>query len=584
MLERQKAFIASYKQTNAEKKVNKAVGVLASEGFGYSVTSGIVGNYNNLPKKRKKRLIKAADTMGKFQAGYYPVGNKKNNSTTPKSIKSAHFEPLNMANREDVQQKSIIQGKSSMPLRAAQNFIQRVCFSPRLQAHPNKRVLNLTPEESQSWTNLTESLWRQDRELKDWDEALINNYDQISDMALSQLLGAGEYFAVIRNYINDTEHQSNVSIQMFHPLQVQSPRLAFGSSLYNIRYSLNNCLVEVSSSEYYDKLPKGNYIEKGIEYNKKHQEIAIFLAPVNFGEPYIKIPFKNSNGFTQVLHGFIQTEPGQKRGLPDSAYAWHEFMNIRDLKKFEMDSAKLNSTVSGTVTADSNAQPNGQQGGMDEIGKQAGWGDVEQYNGTIPEYSDPGYSVREVSGGGYIVQNFTPGYKYTEHNTSRPNLNIPIFIEKNLEYTHPGTYGISTTLVNQKFEGSYNASKGKIDISWKAGIEYYLKQFASDWHTPLYEVWLNGKIATGEITAPGWDEPRKRKAWSSKSIITPAKPSLNPYQEAKAGELRVSYGASNREYEAQQQTGTSFDENIDRIKQENVKLKEAFPVSEEGVI
>ena len=180
------------------------------------------------------------------------------------------------------------------------------------------------------------------------------------------------------------------------------------------------------------------------------------------------------------------------------------------------------------------------------------------------------------------MQNFTPGYKYQEHSTSRPNLNIPAFIEKNLEYTHPATYGLSTNLVSMKFEGSYNASKGKIDISWKTGVEYYLKQFTSDFHRPRYKAWLNGKIATGEIVAPGWEDIKKRNAWSSMSIITPAKPSLNPLQEAKAGEIRVGMAASTGEYEAQQQTGTSFDENIDRIIIENPKLKEAFPVEEEN--
>ena len=520
--------------------------------------------------------------MGKLQAGYYPAGNRPQNNVSNIETTPAHYEPLELADYEITQEKAVQQNKSSMPLRAVTQFISRTCYAPRLQSAPNKDDLNISQEQKQTWTNKTELKFRQDRLSKSWDESLQNDYDQLADIALNHYLSIGEFFAVRRNYVNDPKRPANMSIELYHPMQIQSPRFAWGDMLYNIREICGNTIVETSYKEYYENLPTGNYIEKGIEYNSKHQEIAIFIAPTELGEPYIRIPVHSKTGFKQVLHGFIQREPGQKRGLSDGAYAWHEWMNIRDLKRFEMQSARLNSTISGTVTADSNAQAGGQQGGMEDLGNRAGWNSLAPSNPPTQEYQDPAYSVREVEGGAFVVQNFTPGYKYTEHNTSRPNLNIPIFIEKNLEYTHPATYGVATALVNQKFEGSYNASKGKIDISWKNGIEYYLKQFTSDWHRPNYETWLNGKVSTGEIVAIGWNDPVKRYAWSNMSIVTPAKPSLNPLQEAKAATENTINGRTNGELEANKITGTSFDDNIDRLSYENKKLKEIYsPVIEE---
>ena len=162
---------------------------------------------------------------------------------------------------------------------------------------------------------------------------------------------------------------------------------SYGAFSYNIKYNDCNTIVETSTTDYLNnKLPNGNYIEKGIEYNKKDQEVAIFICPTSFGEPYVRIPFKNSNGFTQVQHGFISKEPGQKRGLPDSAYSWHEWMNIRDLARFEMESARINSTISGTVTADSNAQPGGQQGGLEYLGKPAGWGGINTISTGVSNF------------------------------------------------------------------------------------------------------------------------------------------------------------------------------------------------------
>lgn len=569
-------MLEKYRWNQAQKKVNSAVKTLSAHNLGYSVIDGLTGNIGKVSDKEYKKIHAAANTMGRFQAGYYPNPVRKDNNSNISNVKPAHYEPMEFSDYALSQDKAIKQSKSSMHLRSVQTFIQRICYDPRLQAHPNKWLLKLSPEETSLWASKTEALWRQDKQLKSWDIAKKNNYNQLSHIALKQLIEIGEFFAVIRSYMDDPERTTNISIQLFNPLQIQSPRLAYGQYAYSVSYRDCNNIVNVSCKEYYDNMPKGNYIEKGIEFNREGEEIAIFIAPTEFGEPYQKIPFRNKNGFQQVLHGFIQTEAGQIRGLPDSVYAHHEFLNIRDLGRFEMQSAKLNSTISGTVTADSNAQPGGSQGGIENMGKVAGWGSINTEIESL-EYSDPGYSVREVEGGGYVVQNFTPGYKYTEHRTDRPNTNVPVFIEKNLEYTHPATYGIATTLASQKLEGSYNASKGKIDLSWKTGIEFYLKQFASDWDKHLYNAWLNGKIATGKIIAPGWDDPELRNAWASMTIIIPAKPSLNPLQEAKAGELRISMGASNAEYEAQQQTGTSFDENVDRIKEEQKRLRDAMP-------
>lgn len=577
MLEKQKWQYAKY-------KVNKSVNTLAQYGFGYSPTAGLVGNTRNLSAKDNKKLTMAANNMQKFEAAYYPkTGSRSGNSGSP-NISPAHYDSIELSDHELVQEKAISQSKTSMELRAVQTFVQRILYAPRMQSHPNRRVLGITAEEANKWSAETEALFRQDRELKSWDESLKNNYDQCSDMAIKQLLSVGEYFSVNRSYFEDTERPTNLSTQLFNPLQVQSPHFAYGNYYYNIQ-THDSCgqIVNVSYAEYHDTLTeKGNYIEKGIEFNDKDQEIAIYLAPTKLGEPYIRIPFKNKNGFVQVIHGFIQQDPGQKRGIPDSAFAWHEFMNTTDLKKFEMQSARLSSSVMGSVTADSNAQPGGNQGGLDSLGKPVGWSSSVTA-APLADYQPPGYEQREINGGAIVLQNFTPGYKFTEHTTSRPNLNIPLFIEKNLDYTFVATYGVANALVSQKFDGSYNASKGKIDISWATGVTYYLKQFSSDWTKILYPMWLNGKVASGEIICAGWEDPKKRLAWSSMSVITPQKPSLNPYQEAKANDLNIANFLTNGEIAAQQTSNTSFEENAERGVLEK-KLKDKVNPPEKEII
>jgi capsid protein len=153
-----------------------------------------------------------------------------------------------------------------------------------------------------------------------------------------------------------------------------------------------------------------------------------------------------------------------------------------------------------------------------------------------------------------------------------------------MEYITPNVSGLSIVTTKQLFGGSYNASKGANDLSWSNGIVYHLKQFESDFHRPNYAAWLNAKIAAGLVSAPGWDNKYKRAAWSDMSIIIPPKPSLNPLNEAKAGKVRVDESFSNREYESQQITGTSSEENAERLKFENEKLAAARkPLNQDAI-
>lgn len=573
-MDNKNGFFAKIKWNRSQKKVNSAVEIFSKYGLGYSVTEGIIGDTSALSKKEFKAIDNASSIMQKNNAGYY------RNSRNFKASDALHVTrniPLNLSDYRNVQKKNAEIFFTSSHLKAGVKFIQRTIFDARLSAHPNRRRLKITPEQAQEWSATVEAEWRTDKYEKDWDITQQNDYSQLSDIALLEQLSVGEFFAIRR--INSAL-LSGMSIQLISAFQVCTP---YFSVNVNINYySSCNELVSMPSCDFLSKLPDGNYISSGIEYNSLGQEIAIYVAPQKFGEGWTRIPVKNRSGFVQVLHGFIQQIPGQKRGLPESAMAYHEFMNIKDLQMFELESAKINATIAGTVTSDSNAQPNGLKP-MGDIG--VGWNDPDQSTTEAQQdivgYKDPTYSVRKVEQGGFVVQNFTPGYKYASNDTKRPNVNNALFIEKELEYIYPASFGISVVCTRQRFDGSYNASKGAIDLTWKQGIEYHLKQFTSDWHKPNFDAWLTSKVAKGQIVATGYEDKYLRSAWQSSTIITPPKPSLNPLQEARGATQRVDAGFSNRELESQQLTGTSAEENAERLEQENIRLKKSNEIFEE---
>lgn len=551
-----KDTVAAARWISSRKKVDSAVATFVKYGVGYSLSEGVIGNLSGLDKHAVKKINAAAQVMSDNKAGYYTTAQR---FTPDQVIKTSRYSPLNTADYQVAQEHAFQQANRSPQLRASIKFIQRTIYDAKIQAYPNRRILGIDAKTAQEWAANVESIWNLEKDLKDWDETRVNSYPQIADMEFWHYKSLAEFFAILRYHSNNDARIPGVSVQSIHPYQVQSPDFS-GYTNFMIYDSAATALV--SSKTYLSNLPDGNFIECGIEYTASGEEIAIFIAPSEFGDSWTRVPFKTATGAVQVLHGFIQSEPGQKRGIPDAAYNWHEYMNLADLEMFESETARINSTIAGTVTADSNAGPDGKKP-MSEIG--ASWdeletGDIAPALGALPK----NYDVRKVDGGGYIVQGFTPGYKYTSLDTSRPNLNIPEFIEKRLEYMYPADCGLSVVTVKQRFDGSYNASKGAIDLSWKNGIEYYLKQFEADFHRPLYNAWLNAKIASGLISAPGWNNRYKRIAWSDMAVIVPPKPSLNPYVEAKAAELNCANLFGNAEISAQQISGTSAAENAER--------------------
>lgn len=556
-------FFARRSWVKAQNKVNQAVNVFHKHGLGFSISDGVVGDTSALTKSELKKVNNATAVMKSNSAGYY----RNAKSFKPKdALHTTRNVPLNLADYRRVQKKSAEMYFKSSHLKSGIKFLQRILFDAKLEAHPNRRRLKLDSNEIQEWAASVEAEWRTDKHEKDWDWAGENNYPQLSDIALLEYLSIGEYFAIRRP---DRALLSGFSIQLISPFQVGSPLF---SSRYMVNcYSSSNELVRIPASTYLSSMPNGHYVSSGIEYDSKGKKIAIYISPGKISDGWTRVPMRSNSGFLQVLHGFIQQQPGQTRGIPEAAMAYHEFMDIKDLQMFELESAKINATIAGTVTSDSNATPNGMQP-MDDVG----WSDQDKQlpeSSSLPEYQDPNYSVRKVENGGFIVQSFSPGYKYSANDTKRPNVNNAIFIEKELEYILPAAFGVSVVCARQRFDGSYNASKGAIDLTWKQGVEYYLKQFSSDWHKPNYDAWLTAKVGKGQVTASGYEDRYLRSAWQSATIITPPKPSLNPLQEAKAASQKVAGGFSNRELESQQLTGTSAEENTERLERENERLK-----------
>ena len=86
----------------------------------------------------------------------------------------------------------------------------------------------------------------------------------------------------------------------------------------------------------------------------------------------------------------------------------------------------------------------------------------------------------------------------------------------------------------------------------------------ADLLTPIVEMWLSGEIATGNVAAPGWSDPRLRAAWMRKNWIGAGPPDIDPGKTAKANKDNAEIGATNLDRIARDLNGSSAAANIEK--------------------
>lgn len=505
----------------------------------------IISNISNFFKNRKISAY--------WQSLYYrSLGNKFGG---PKSLSLENKYPsLRGFDYSELQDRAYIAMWDSIQGRAAIKQLRTLTINTglKLQSLPERFILGLTPEQAQEWSTITESNFKMWRKLKESDYEERNNFNQLEGVASLSMFIFGEFFAILR-YSTNRNRVNPLQIQIIPPWMIQQPD-------FNKIQTAKN---------------RGNTIKDGIELDKRNREVAIYVYDENeknFEKRYTRISVKGSRtGRIFVSHGFIAEEPGQIRGVPFLAPIIHELSKITDLELAELDSAAANATIAAAIEREQAVVNNQKLNAMGEPGWDAD--NEETAEAIAVGEKPPRFEERLIKRGGFFLQNLEPGEKINSLDTKRPNLNIPEMIDKIMEYAG-AAIGIPLEVIKMKFGQNYSASKGTLELAWR-NFQFIIQNFSSDFEQEIYKAWMIGEIASGRIIAPGFENPVINAAWLNSNWTGLPIPSLNPLLETKAAELRVKNGFSNREYEAQSLTGSSFDNNIERLKQENENLVDA---------
>lgn len=413
----------------------------------------------------------------------------------------------------------------------------------RLQSSPVADVLGISPEKAREISRMIErdfGMWRLQNECS-FDD--MDNFNEIESLIKHSEEMFDEFFAIFR-YSSRRDRINPLSIQIINPMLVVTPPNIQSSSI------VGQC---IDGIQYYKNKPTGFWVQHTDEDLKVKHEF---------------IPFFNRQGMRVGVHSFEKKIAGQKRGIPNYASMSHEFERIMESLKNEMDTMSANSKIAGSIERDKPVMDTDKLKVLLSSAQQAPTQIMSSIDGKEENIDRKARVV--MDGGGFWMQQLEEGERFNEFDTKRPNVNIQEFIRRHLDVAGPAV-GLASEIWLMLFGHNYSASRGTVSINWKS-FDKENFNMSSDFHKPALEAFAWGQVANGRWMLPGFEEKRTRAAYLNCQWFGQPEPSLNPYQELAAAKGRIDASLSNHERESQKLTGTSFDDNIERLNAENLKL------------
>ena len=127
--------------------------------------------------------------------------------------------------------------------------------------------------------------------------------------------------------------------------------------------------------------------------------------------------------------------------------------------------------------------------------------------------------------------------------------------------------GMPLEVLLMKFNQNYSASRGALLLFWRVA-NIWRCEMESDYLNPVVEMWLSEEIATGRISAPGWQDPILKAAWLDSRWIGSPMPNIDPSKTAKADQMMTEMGAQTLEQTARKFNGSSSKSNRVKLKRE----------------
>lgn len=361
------------------------------------------------------------------------------------------------------------------------------------QSTPNAKALGWSDDDVRRFQDQSEdvfALWSKHADVRGRLE-----FWQIQYLSVYSMLMKGEFFR--------------------QPVMVERPFVPF----YLALQSIDPSRVFTPS----DKLSNQS-IRDGIEHGSYGEPSACYVANTNGmyvrgalpSSAMRKIPFKNAHR-PGMLHGFIQKEDDQVRGVPVLSPAMKFIRDLGDYLDFELIGAIVTSSFPVFIET------------SDPTGAAASMGGT--LDGRTASSSSPRY--QEIEPGQVLYGSFNQ--KPHVLSSERPGNSFDIFVERCLRAIGAAA-GIPYEIVAKDFsKTNYSSARAALLEAWRM-FGFYQKWLVQGlcqpcWDMALEEGWLRGMIELPK-GSPDWYEARH--LYTPAMWIPPKKGSIDPKKEIDA--------------------------------------------------
>lgn len=424
----------------------------------------------------------------------------------------------------------------------------------KVAPRPAYKLLGITAEQAEEWSRKTKAefnLWASSTKCDIYGR---NNFYDMQDIAYMSYAVDGDSFALFKFRESDSLMPYSLRIQLIEAARVSNP------------WAINIDGIMLPGAVVMHNTENGNRIINGVEVDDDGKVVAYYISnryqydPANMYDPpkWVRVSVTGEQtGMPNIIQVCHDERAEQYRGVPKLAPVIETIKQTGRYTNAELTAAIIKAYFTMFIKETTDHET----------------GDIPIADALNSEQQFPALDPKSIALGPGTVNLLPPGYDVAAIDPQRSLSTFEPFV-KELTKQIGASLGIPYEVLMKSFNSSYTASRAALLQAWS---EFKMRRtwFSRDFCQPIYETWLTEAVVLGRISAPGFfTDPVKRAAWCNSEWFGPVMGVLDPVKEAQSAQLRILFGLSTREKESAEMTGTSWDENVERLAIENKRLEE----------
>jgi lambda family phage portal protein len=408
----------------------------------------------------------------------------------------------------------------------------------RIQCQPKYKLLGITEKKAQQWSTDVEGRFQAEWESAGIDQSGMRDGTSLCSVLLTNVLVHGD--GGIRFIRKKENGQPTLKLQIIDSLRFDTP----------IEKAMDPDTIAGVEVDPATGAPAAHYIKV------TKPNAAVDTKNLNKFQRFPR--FENGRLATSLV--FIPTRPDQYRGYSVLLPSIESLKMLSDLENAVVRAEQNRSSVAFAIKAADLEAPKKELDGNIVL---EGRSPAEDHYGKG--------SVMLATG---KVLTMRPGDELiTLQNTN--NVAVLKDISDLLTMTIGASCSMPQGMLLQKRLGSYSAARGD-ELDADAHARFLLWHVKNWLCAPFFESWLELKIASGEIDAPGFFlDPMTRSAWLAHEWQGSARGHIDPVKMANYVKILIELGICSRERAISLIFGADLSDEVQRMASEQETYKEA---------